>query len=273
MQTLELKEYSLTEIKEITQKARKRDVMNVLDKLGYDFHWYNGTGVEITKLPTEKSPAEQLKSLLFSTLDLDVRTDVTAFAAYFYKMMDDDLFLTTPWEAKAKELKREFGIDISDRTLRTYNAKLINKDMLIKNDDMREDWYTTYVGYDKVQDVVWTSDEDAVAAMEDWYNKRSQYLIDADIEYQKAIGEADVQNPKRWRIALKRLWDETKCFYFPVKGWSFNNFHKEELEEIYKLSSLVIADIELSEEEVSEVVERKSIGVNDCVGANGEFVF
>lgn len=254
MQILELKEYTLAEIKEITQKARKRDVMNVLDKLGYDFHWYNGKGVRITKLPAEKSSAEQLKNLLFSTFDLDVRTDIAAFAAYFYKMMDDDLFLTSPWETKAIELKREFGIDISDRTLRTYNAKLMNKNMLVKNDNMREDWCTTYRGCEKIQDVVYTDNE--VAAMKIWYDKRNQYLMDADMEYQIATGE--LYNPKRWRIALKKLWNETQCFYFSVKGWSFNAFYIEELGEIYKLSSLVIADIELSREEVNGIIKGKT---------------
>jgi hypothetical protein len=208
------------------------------------------------------------------TVKIERKSALDAIAAFFFKIIDDDLFLTTPWETRAKIIGDEFGIEVSDRTLRKYNAKLVEKNIIIKDDSQYEYWYTTYVCGEKYQDVVGTSEEEEVAAMEDWFNKRKEYLEAADLEYSQAIGVADSRNPNRWKIAMNKLWETTKIVYYKVKGWNFNAFEDADLKEIYRLSALVVADIEIPEE-AEEVVEEqvKFNPMNNCTGPNGEFIF
>lgn len=180
-------------------------------------------------------------------LDLDIKTNFKAFSAFFFKIVDDELFLVSPWELKAKILKNEFGIIVSDRTLRNYNSKLVEKGFMIKNIEKSKDWCTFYLNGEKYQEVVGSSEaikELEIQNMENWFAKRKQYLLEADLEYSKTNGVADLVNPDRWKIVFKRLWKETGIVYYSIKGWSFNGFKDEELQEIYKLATLVIADIE-----------------------------
>ena len=154
------------------------------------------------------------------------------------------------------------------------NAKLVEKNIMVKDDSQYEYWYTTYICGEKCQDVVETSEEEEVAAMEDWFNKRKEYLEAADLEYSQAIGVADSRNPNRWKIAMNKLWETTKIVYYKVKGWNFNAFKDADLKEIYRLSALVVADIEIPEE-AEEVVEEqvKFNPMDNCTGPNGEFIF
>lgn len=271
MITLEKRFYSIQELREALEVQQKKDILKNLDKLGYDFTWINRRGAEIIKLPEEGSPEQQLKCLLINRLGLDVQTDIKAFAAFFY-MLQDDLFLTTPWESRAKILKQQFGIEVSDKTLRNYNSKLVKKDIMIKNNSDYEFWCSFYIGGEKYQEPVNDTDENDIKAMEDWFNKRKEYLEAADLEYQKAIGEADVKNPNRWKIAMNKLWDTTKTVYYKVRSWTFNAFDDKDIKEILRLSSLVVADIE--PEEVEEIVEKEiNYDSTNCTAADGSFKF
>lgn len=275
MVALEKRFYPLAEMREIMNTQRKETITNNLTKWDYRYEWIPRKGVNIIETPDMSSPEQQLKSLLMRKLDLDVRADYKAFAAFFFKTMDDELFLTTPWETRAKILNQEFGIEISDRVLRKYNAKLVEKNMMVKADDVYEYWYTVYVGGEKCQDVVNDTDANDVAAMEDWFNKRKQYLQEADIEYSKAIGEEGSINPNRWKIAMNRLWETTKTVYYKVKGWQFNAFEDKDIQELYRLSALVIGDIELKADEVEEIIENKVKydPLEASIAADGGFVF
>lgn len=267
---LEKRFYPLAEIREIIGSKRKETITGKLGKWGYGFNWRPQKGVEIVSAPEEDNPEQQLKSLLMRKIGLDVQTDFKAFAVMFYLFCEDELFMTTPWEARAKQIKEEFGIEISERTLRSYMSKLIKEDIVIKDDNCREYWRTTYIcGIEKVQEPVTYNEE---AEMQEWFNKRSQYLKDADELYQEAMQMSDVLNPQRWKIALRKLWEETKTVYYPVKGFVFNGFHDKDVQEIYKLSALVIADVEVEDAEIDEKVIKFN-PVDDCIGVDGGFVF
>ena len=51
MELLETRFYSLAEIREITGKWIKRDVIHLLDLWGYQYIWKDKKGVTITKQP------------------------------------------------------------------------------------------------------------------------------------------------------------------------------------------------------------------------------
>jgi hypothetical protein len=82
----------------------------------------------------------------------------------------------------------------------------------------------------------------------------------------------DELNPQRWEITLRKLWKETKTIYYPVKGFVFNGFYDKDIQEIYRLSALVIADVEVEDAEIEEKVIKFN-PVDDCIGADGDFVF
>lgn len=256
MLVLEKKFYSLAEIKELMNVKRKETITNNLTKWNYHYEWIPRKGVNIIETPDINTPEEQLKSLLMRKLNLDVRADYKAFAAFFFKIIDDELFLTTPWETRAKIIGDEFGIEVTDRTLRKYNAKLVEKNIIIKDNSRYEYWYTTYVGSEKCQDAVLMSKEEEVEGLKRWIDKRKKYLEAADLEYSQAIGVAGSKNPDRWKIAMNKLWETTKVVYYKVKGWDFNAFEDTDLKEIYRLSALVMADIEIPED-AEEIIEEK----------------
>ena len=244
---LEQRFYSLAEIKKLMDTNRKETITNNLTKWGYHYEWITRKGVNIIEFPDTTNPEIQLRSLLMRKLDLDIKTDFKAFSAFFFKVMDDELFLTSPWGVKAKVLKDEFGIEVSDRTLRNYNSKLVEKGFIFKNSEKSKDWCTFYLNGEKYQEVVGNFEpvkELQNQSMEDWFAKRKQYLEAADLEYSKK----GLKNPNRWTIAFKRLWKETGIVYYNIKGWSFNGFRDEELQEIYRLATLVVAGIEPPEE-------------------------
>lgn len=271
---LEKRFYTLVEIKKLMDSKRKETITNNLTQWNYRYEWIPYKGVNILETPEESGDAlEQLKALLKSRLGLDKQTNFKAFAAMFYLFIEDDDFQTAPWEARAKELNRQFGIEISEKTLRTYMSKLLAQDIMIKDSEFREYWKTTYVcGIEKVQLPVTLDEEEA---MWEYFNKRSQYLLDADILYQQAMDEPiGTLNPKRWNIALRKLWDEYKTVYYPVKGFQFNAFEDKDIQELYRLSSLVIADVDLSKEEVEEIIEeRQAVSATSCIDKNGNFYF
>lgn len=274
MLSLEKRFYPLAEIKELMDTKRKETITNNLTKWDYRYEWIPRKGVNIIETPDMGTPEVQLRSLLIRKLDLDVQVNIKAFAAFFFKLMDDELFLTTPWETRAKQLQQEFGIEVSDKTLRNYNSKLVKQNMMIKEDSQYEYWCSFYVSGEKCQEPVNDTDENDVAAMQNWFDKRKEYLQAADEEYSKAIGEEGAINPNRWKLAMNKLWETTKTVYYKVRGWTFNAFADNDIKEIYRLCSLVIADIELAEDEVEEIIEKKiDYDPMNCTAADGSFVF
>jgi hypothetical protein len=258
MIVLEQRFYSLAEVKKLMDTNRKETITNNLTKWGYHYEWITRKGVNIIEIPNITNPEIQLRSLLMRKLDLDIQTDFKAFSAFFFKVMDDDLFLASPWGVKAKVLKDEFGIEVSDRTLRSYNSKLAEKGFIFKNNEKSKDWCTFYLNGEKYQEVVGNFEpirELQIQSMEEWFTKRKQYLLAADLEYSKTNGVQGLMNPDRWTIAFKRLWKETGIVYYSIKGWSFNGFKDKELQEIYKLTTLVVADIEPPEKSGDIITE------------------
>lgn len=206
MIVLEQRFYSLAEIKKLMNTNLKKTVTNNLTKWGYHYEWIARKGVNIIKIPDMTNPEEQLKSLLMRKLDLDIRTDFKAFSAFFFKTVDDELFLASPWGVKAKVLKDEFGIEVFDRTLRSYNSKLVEKGFMFKNTEKGKDWCTFYLNGEKYQEIVGNFEpvkELQIQSMKDWFAKRKQYLEAADLEYSKN----GLKNPERWSIAFKKLWN------------------------------------------------------------------
>lgn len=191
-------------------------------------------------MPEEKTPEIYLKSLLIRRFKLDVQTDIRAFAAFFFMLMDNEAFLVMPWGTRAEMIYQEFGIEISDRTLRTYMSKLLDQGIIHKDDESYQYWCTFYDGLEKVQQSVFEDIEDERLAMEDWFNKRKEYLEAADLEYSKSLNAIGLKNPERWKIALNRLWKETQCVYYKVKGWTFNAIEDNIIKEIYELSTLIL---------------------------------
>lgn len=102
---------------------------------GYDYTRY---GVTILRRPA--TAEEKLKELLIRKLDLDVQNDAVAFAR-FVDSFRDDLFASMPWEERSVYMRKNYGIEVSERTLRRWFSKLIKNEIAIKGEE-RTYWCT-----------------------------------------------------------------------------------------------------------------------------------
>lgn len=224
----------IAEIMALNPKSRNfaRDVKNRLDKWGYEYE-YKSSSVLITKVPA--TPEERLNELLIKKLNLDIQTNLRGFALVFYLLSTDYDFATSPWLTKENIILREYGFDIDDSTMRNWARKLIRANVIAKDIDSPEPWRTIILNGSKKQERLDMNDEKTLKEKEEYYSLRSQYLQEADTEYQKATQTAEM-NPKRWEIAIRRLWKEKKCCYYTVKPFVFNAFFDDDdYKEIFEL--------------------------------------
>lgn len=115
----------------------KRNVENKLKTWGYGFA-YERAGVTILRRPA--LPEERLRELLIRKLDLDVQNNAIAFAR-FVDSFRDDLFASMPWQERAVYMRKNYGIEVSERTLRRWFSKLIKNEIAVKGEE-RTYWCT-----------------------------------------------------------------------------------------------------------------------------------
>ena len=239
----ETKEYPKSEIAEILKVSPKnhnfrRDIMNKLDKWGYEYEYpkYSKT-ITITKAP--QTDEDRLKELLLRKLHLDIQTDLKGFALVFYLLATDFEFTTSPWLTKESIVFKEYGLHIAESTQRHWASKLIRANIIAKDISAPEPWRTVIVNGSKKQERLDMSDEKTVKEKEEYYKLRSEYLREADMEYQRAT-QTEEKNPNRWKIAIKRLWKEKHCCYYTVKPFVYNAFFDDdEYREIFDLIQLI----------------------------------
>lgn len=238
---LETREYLREEIAEIMSISPKdhnfaRKVKSRLDNWGYEYK-YSAPKVVITKAPLTSE--ERLKELLIRKLHLDIQTNLKGFALVFYLLATDYGFATSPWLTKENTIVKEYGYDIDDGTMRHWASKLIRANIIAKDISAPEPWRTVIVNGSKKQERLDMSDEKTVKEKEEYYKLRSEYLREADMEYQK-VTQTEEKNPNRWKIAIKRLWKEKHCCYYTVKPFVYNAFFDDdEYREIFDLIQLI----------------------------------
>ena len=238
MLQLEQRFYSRKEIAEVLgvnindSNHFARNVRDKLTKWGYGFD-YKTEGVTITSIPL--TPEERLAEIAIRQLNLDVQVNSYAFACFITAINEFEGFNSMPWEARANVLCSQYGVNVTDRTLRNWCSKLLEKNAVSKVGGITY-WKTTYDNKIKIQTQVQKSDSD------EYYKRRSELVAEFYKENIDAKMDMKTAHEKAWKSAYETLWGEFHCCYYCCKGILIAAFHDEGLmREIIELTNEVLA--------------------------------
>lgn len=229
MQQLEQRFYNREEIAGVTgtnladKSHFARNCKNTLTNWGYSFT-YSCKGVTITGVPTTEE--ERLAEIMVRVFDLDIRIDALEFATFIYCVMYLEGFAATPWLERQKILKEDFGLEISERTLRGWSSILIGDNYMIKGGD-RITWMTYYCQDTKCREMV-TGDEELERTYEKYLKDKRNYLEQIKKD-RPAWGKAE-----QYKAVMSRLWTENKCCFYNCQQLVLNVLKEESL-EIFEL--------------------------------------
>ena len=224
MNQLELRFYSRQEIAEVLNinikdsSHFKRNVENKLQKWGYEFE-YSRQGVAITKRPETKEA--RLKEILIRELSLDTQINPYDFACFFTAFNDIDGFASMPWGKRESVLSNVYNVNVSDRTLRSWCARMIDRDIIRKDEGktLRTYWKTVITESGKERSLVEEEDQEEMRV---YFSRRAelvaegaQFLLESGLPMKEA-------KQKAWDQAYKQLWSEFQCCYYSCKGFEFN---------------------------------------------------
>lgn len=213
MKQLELRRYSRQEIEAITGHNKggnnfRANVRNTLTKWGYQYDWPMRGEPTITRKP--ETPEERLSELMIRLMGLDVQIQVKPFAYFLYLLLRMDGFDSMPWDER-EALMREFGIDISAKTLRNWIARLIDGGHVLRDKYDREYWRTRLDGDRKVREPI---DPKTDNGYQQYKTRRTQILADNFA--------AGMNKREAWNEMYKELWAETQCCYYGCPRFTLN---------------------------------------------------
>lgn len=202
-----------------------------LEKWGYEYN-YSRSGVEITRKP--ELPEERLKEILIRKLNLDVQIDPYAFACFLCAFTDIGSFDSMPWEERAEQMQLKYGVDVTDRTLRSWCKRLIGSD-IIQKCGRETFWKTQRFGKEKYRTPVAADDK----RMERYFQKKKKFLR----QMRKSAKKLELQNGEAtaWDVTYKKLWREFGCCYYSCRGLLFNAIEEDYIFEIYELAQEIAA--------------------------------
>ena len=253
MPKLELRFYSREEIAnligiDMKNQNFKRKVTDTLTKFGYKYE-YSRKGVNITYIPT--TAEEQIKEIVLRRFGIDVQTDVRAFATFFYLLATQFEYQSCPWIERAKMLEQDEGITISDRTLRNWTNKMMEQNLIIKDESEKEAWRTCYspteyenywdgngwsIRHKKIQEPL--VEEEDFKEMKQYWKDLFQYIEDAQNDpslCEELTPQGFISHLTPNQYAAKRVWREYGCCYYYCKPFVFNAFQDEEIKYLFSL--------------------------------------
>lgn len=263
MEQLRLGSYSRAEIAELLNvnladtNHFKRNVEAKLVKWGYSYEYTTKT-ITITRQPITSE--ERLSEILIREYDLDIQIECYAFAAFLYSIVVFPEFNSMPWGEREKWLQEEFGIYVSERTLRSWCSRLITTSTIVKDSDYRTRWVTGYYNGKKYRDIV-----DG--------NKELEELADTYFQDKKQLLEKykDLEEKEKWYLVRKELWEKYKCCFYYCKGIVVGAFDNTSLDTLQELIELVNDIAEKEPTQTIKIVEQKI--ENIPIPKNEEFIF
>ena len=239
MQQLECRFYPRQEIAEVLSVNPKDSkhfaerVKTTLVKWGYEYN-YSKSGVEITGKP--ELPEERLKEILIRKLNLDVQIDPYAFACFLCSFTDIGSFDSMPWEERAIQMQLKYGVDVTDRTLRSWCKRLISSN-IVQKCGRETFWKTERYGNEKYRTPVAADD----VKMARYFHKKREFLDVARLAAEEAGKTGKEATAAAWDATYKSLWREFGCCYYSCRGLLFNALEEDYIFEIYELAQEIAA--------------------------------
>ena len=200
----------------------KRNVENTLSKWGYKYN-YSRNSIEITSAP--EGAAARLTEIMIREFKLDIQIDSLAFAYFIHAFGEIDGFGAMPWGEREEMLKSCYGISFSERTLKSWAAKLVERGILTKNGE-RCCWRT-------IKDTLGNSIRELVTGDTEVEAEARAYFLER-LELVKKYGNTK----ESWERAFKELWNKYGCCYYYCKGFNlvaYDNYTAGLFQEIYEL--------------------------------------
>ena len=165
---------------------------------------------------------------------LDVQIDCYAFSCFVDAFNSIEGFDSMPWEERARELCENYGISITDRTLRNWCSRLISSNIVSKTSTYTC-WKTEIIDGVKCRTQV-NLDE-----TREYYDRRTElvrkYTIDNILS---GMGKEEARK-NAWTAAYCSLWDEFHCCYYYCKSFLFSAFSdKDIMFDVYELAKEIV---------------------------------
>lgn len=215
--------------KKFADKIKRR-----LTNLGFienDDFIYTRKEVIILRIP--KTIEERIEYLV-RLLGIDRQVDVIAFSTFVYRLAFDPDFQTMPWEERATYLKDNDDIEVSEKTLRSsWGKKLIDLNIVMKDESDYEWWCTVNVDGTKVRSIVETDEEKA--AMKEYWEFYWGVKKEADVEIK--------DKKERGQYIFNQVWGKFHCKYYKCKRFIFCAWQANDvIEELLDLIEEYIED-------------------------------
>ena len=206
----------------------KRNVTTKLDICGYRYE-YTTKSVRILNAP--ETDEAKMKDIMYRKLKISKQVNPIAFALFIHTFDENPMFFSMPWEEREACMKDMYDFSDTDRTLRSWTAKLMNADYMTKSKEGCC-WKTRYADGEKIREPVEPDDASTQA-----YFKRKSELINA---IPPAIGKEE--RNAAWTQVHQTLWEEYHTCYYYCKSFTFNAIDDEKcgcLYELYELSERI----------------------------------
>lgn len=238
MKQYELGFYTRAEIAEILSirlkgnNNFKRDVESKLSNSKYDFRYIDGQGVKILSKP--EKPEDRLCEILYRGYKIDVQTNPLLFACFISAFMDIKDFESSPWGEREKIYRKHYGYYVSDRTMRNWCSKLIERGIIVKTGATTA-WRTYFEGGRKIREPIEEIDR---VEMENYFEHRSDIFKDHYIKYLENGTPTKKARNAAWKDTYKDLWAEFGCCFYYCKGFVLSSFSYNDVDvwDIYELS-------------------------------------
>lgn len=221
MELLDTKFYSLTELRQITNKKSKKDIIKKLTQYHYEFQWVNRQGAQITKT-SDISTLDLLHEKIIQYFDEETYQYILPFAAIAFKSIENEQFQQKPIKNKCG-FRAEFNqINISDEDI-IYYTSLLDKMNFITRDDLVHCWYSELNKEKSERHYVYQEEE--IEKAQQWFNDFQKYQEEA---------KQDPKIKNKFGYAAKKIAQSTNKLYCKVDGSFFmNKFQEDGIPEQY----------------------------------------
>lgn len=207
----------------------KRDITNQLTSMGFeegeDFSFPKRGMVTILWVPT--TPEEKIPYLC-RLLGIDTRVDAFNFATFVYCLLEEEDFQYRPWEEKAIWLKDSYGVEVTDRTLRSWTSKLMKQDTLIKDTDDYTWWTTTTIDGVKIREELDDNDE----SLDEYRKFNAEFFEREDVK--------KMDKKERGSQWFSEMWGTFGCKFYKCYRFTFGAWNGDILTELIAATKIWI---------------------------------